>query len=482
MTIITFMAIFAMAMRPSVDTDTFWHLRAGQWTVAQGAILTHDPFSFTRLDTPWINHSWLAQVILYWLWAAFGYAGLNLFTAALVTLAFALVYRLCEGNAYLKAFVLVLAAAASSVYWSARPQLVSFALASVFAYFLGQFVWRGANRLWALPIIMLVWVNLHGGFAIGFILIALTLAGQVAGRVLFPNDPGHRTWREIAYLAGIGAACAVVVPLNPYGVTMYGYPFRTVSIGVLQDYIQEWQSPNFHQTNAQIFIALWLALFAAVGLSRRRMNLTDLALAGGLTCSALLAGRNIPLVALVAAPIITRHAVAALEHLAATQPRLAALLNPPPSGEVARFPALNALLLGLVAFGVFIRAADSALPPTNENALAEHLPVRAVAALRAQQPAGPMFNAYNWGGYLIWELHPDYLVYVDGRTDLYDDALLREYLDVAFGRAGYAETLAKYGIRLALVETGSGLADRLAADRQWALLYKDDLAVIYQKR
>src|SRR3990172_6111312 len=109
--------IFAMAAKPSVDPDTWWHLEAGAWMLEHGAILTHDAFSFTQAGAPWINHSWLSQLLLYLLWHGLGYAGLNLLVAVLVTAAFMLVYSQCAGTAYLKAFILVLAAAAPAIYW-----------------------------------------------------------------------------------------------------------------------------------------------------------------------------------------------------------------------------------------------------------------------------------------------------------------------------------------------------------------------------
>jgi hypothetical protein len=474
---VAFLGIFAMAARPSVDTDTWWHLRAGAWMVEHRQVLTHDAFSTTRAGQPWLNHSWLAQIPLYLLWQAAGYAGLNLFTALVVVGAFALVYAQCAGSAYLKAFTLVLAAAASAVYWSARPQLVSFGLASVFAYVLGAYRWQGRNRLWLLPPLMLLWVNLHGGFALGFLLLLITLAGQAASRLLGPAGPGVLPARGLAALGLAALACAAVVWVNPYGLALYLYPLRTVSIGVLQDFIQEWQSPNFHVPGMQIFIALWLATFAAVGLSGRRLDLTDLALLGGFTYLALLAARNIPIVALLAPPIITRHAAAALEAARERFPGLARALDPPRAGPGR--PALNWALLGLVVLAAGLKAADAASPLTNERFLAPRLPLAAAGFIERARPPGPMFNAYNWGGYLTWRLYPDYPVFVDGRTDLFDDALLREYLSTALGQPGYAAVLDRYGINLVVVEARSLLADHLARDAGWQRLYGDEVALVF---
>jgi hypothetical protein len=482
---LAFVGIFAMAARPSVDTDTWWHLRAGAWMVEHGRILEHDEFSTTRYGQPWVNHSWLAQVPLFVLWDTFGYAGLNLATAAVVTLAFGLVARQTDGSPYLKAFVLVLAAAASAVYWSARPQLLSFGLAAVFAWVLGQYRWRGANRLWLLPPLMALWVNLHGGFAIGFMLLFITLAGQALSLLLArlgwaqAPGPGVVSGRGLLSLAVVTLACLLVVPLNPYGAGLYLYPLRTVSIGVLQDFIQEWQPPNFHLASMQLFIGLCLAVLAALGLSRRRVDITDFALLAAFTWLSLLAARNIPIFALLAPPIIMRHAASGIAELRLSQPRLAALLDP--HSRAGNMPRLNWALLGLAVLAGLLKAADAASTASNERALAGSVPLAAAEWLDRNAPPGPMFNAYNWGGYLAWRLNPAYPVFVDGRTDLYDDALLREYLDTAHGRPGYAATLDRRGANLVFVEARSMLDERLRYEPAWELIYADELAVIYQR-
>ena len=90
-----------------------------------------------------------------------------------------------------------------------------------------------------------------------------------------------------------------------------------------------------------------------------------------------------------------------------------------------------------------------------------------------------MFNSYNWGGYLIWHLWPDYLVFVDGRTDLFGDKLLGQYLEVRFARPGFQEVLDEYGVNLVLTEAGGFTDNFLALDDGWTLAYSDDVAVIY---
>jgi hypothetical protein len=123
---IAFLAVFTMAARISMDTDTWWHLRAGQWIMEHGLVPQADPFSYTRLGAVWQYPGWLVEVPMLWLYRLLGPGGLNLWTAAMVTLAFAFLWRALSGGPFLKAFVVVLAATASGVYWAARPYLVTF--------------------------------------------------------------------------------------------------------------------------------------------------------------------------------------------------------------------------------------------------------------------------------------------------------------------------------------------------------------------
>ncbi len=476
---LVFLGIFAMAARPSVDSDTWWHLSAGRWMLEHGQLLTTDVFSSTRLGQPWLNVYWLAQIAMAAIWNAAGYAGLNLLVAALVTLGFLFVYWQLEGNAYLKAFVLVLAAAASAIFWAARPQMASFVLASVYAWVLAEYRWRGRNRLWLLPPLMVLWANLHGGFAIGFLLLGATLAGQVGSRLFGPARPGVLDWRAIAAVAVVTVICAAAVVVNPYGLRLYAIPFQTVSIGVLQNAIQEWQSPNFHLISVQLFLWLLLATFGAVALGRRRIDLTDLIVFGGFTYLALLAARNISIVALVAPPLIMRHLAAAVEALRANRPKLAALLDPP--AAAVRYPLLNWALLAVVALAVGVKVWEAASLKANARVLETQSPVAAADYLAQAQLPGPLLNSYNWGGYLIWRLYPQYPVFVDGRTDLYENDLLTRFLITTGGGAGYDKLLNEHGINLVLVETGSPLLTRLDQTGAWTNVYSDDRATLYQR-
>jgi hypothetical protein len=470
-TLLAVLAIFAMALRVSLDSDTWWHLGAGRWMIEHGSLLREDPFSFTRSGSPWHYPGWLAQLLLYVVYRAAGAGGLNVLTAAVVTLAFIFVYRATRGDAFLRSFIVLLAAIASAVYWSARPQILSLLLAAAFAWILEDFRSQRRNRLWLLPPLSALWVNLHGGFAIGFIFIALTMIGVGVEGLLAAGAERRGAWRSAAILAGVGLACAVAVGLNPFGYEMLAYPFKTVGIGALQAYIQEWQSPNFHTREAQPFLWLLFLGLAAIGFSRRRLAAADFILFTGVAYTGFLAGRNMPLLAIVAPPIIVRHAQEILERLAPSWGKGHA-----DRAGLARMRWLNVAVVMLGFVAVAAKALPVLDPQLNQKQVARTVPVEAIAYLRAHPALGRMLNSYNWGGYLIWAL-PEYPVFVDGRTDLYDDDLLTQYLAAVRGDPTWREVLERWQIGVVLLEPNAPLVT-LLRQQGWQTAAADELSVI----
>jgi hypothetical protein len=476
LTAIVFIAIFTMAVRVLADTDTWWHLQSGRWIIENGTVPRNDPFSHTKLGEPWIDHGWLAQAVIYLSFDAFGYAGPVLFVAAMVTLAFYFIWLQCrDGDPWLRAFVFVIAAVTSGGIWAARPQIVSFALAGLVTYLLYRYK-RGSDRAgWLLPLTVVLWVNIHGGFAIAFILMVAYLFGELGNQIL-----GIETgigWRRIGRLLLMMGLSFLLVPLNPNTFQMWAYPFQTVGIGVLQDFIAEWRPPNFHELHFHPFIWLLLAALTVLGLSKKRADFVDLTLVALFTYMTLLAARNIALFALVTAPVIVRYGTPVV---ADWQERV---LKWEPEGQRPNeekrslFLIVNWLLLLLIMVVALIRISGPISAQANESEQTENLPVAAVDYLRENEPPGPLFNNYNWGGYIVWEL-PQYPVFVDGRTDLYGDELLREYLATVFANSGWGETLDKYDINLVFVESAAPLAEVLRQETGWEEVYRDEMASI----
>ncbi len=470
------LGLLAMAARVAVDNDTWWHLRAGAWMLAERRILTFDAFSHTFAGQPWDYPAWLSQTALFLIYDQFSYAGLNLLTALCVTIAFGLVFAAAPGRLGVRVAAVLLGGIASSVFWSARPQILSLVLSAAFLLVLQRFRQGGRNHLWLLPPLMVLWANLHPGFAAGFIFLGLTLLGETVRAGL-----GRQQWRAVVWLAAISGACLAALLLTPYGPDLILFPFKTVAIGLLREHIQEWQSPNFHWLAAQPFIWLLLAVMAALGLARVRVDITDLALLSATAYLSLLAGRNIALFALVAPPVLARHADALLTELGARfGPRIAALSRPA-QRPLRLANLLNWLILLLVAVAAALKVAYVASPDLNASLATRGMPVEATAFLAEQRPAGLLYNPYEWGGYLAWRLYPEYPIFVDGRTDLYSEEFFNDYLQLAGGAQDWSALLERYDVDLVLTQPESPLAARVAGAPGWMEVYADPVAIIFSR-
>lgn len=468
--IVLFMLVFALAARVPVDTDTWWHLRSGEYILNTGFI-TADPFSYTMQGTSWINHSWGSQIVLYGFWQLGGFTGLVIYMAGLATAGMIFIYAMCEGSAYLRAFAIILGAATAAVFWSPRPQMLSFFLSAVALYLLFLYKYKKRDRLWLYPPLMALWGNLHAGFAIGFILLSAVIVGETMIRLLNPSG-SNISWRGIGKLVLVGLVSAAALVINPYGLQILTVPFQTVGIGALRNFIQEWNSPNFQGREMWPFVLLLLGVLGAAGASRRRLDWTEFFLVGGTAFMGLLAGRNVAVFAVAATPILTFHLNDILVErgwaIRATR-RTTSLMA-----------LVNVLLLVVILAAALVKTASVVLPKLVNETMETTLPVKAVEFIHDTEPPGPIFNSYNWGGYLVYALR-DYPVFVDGRTDLYGDAFLTTYLQTAIGGDEWRETLDRYGARLVLVETQSGLARRLRDEPGWHEAYSDDLAVVFER-
>jgi len=478
-TILLFLLIFGLAVRVPLDTDTWWHLRSGRVMLEEGRILQTDLFSHTRYGSRWINHSWLSQIILTWLFERFGHAGLGVWVCTMVTATFVLIYLQMAGDPYSRAFVLVLAAATSAAIWTPRPQLFSFLLTGVVTYLLHLFKRRGVNRLWLLPPLFVLWVNLHAGYALGFMVLAAFVAGEVFDLLLarwLPPQGRLVGWRGLGWVVGMAVLSALLLVVNPNTTRMWTYYLDTVRIQSLRTYIQEWRSPDFHLLFLHPFIWLLLATLGTMGLSGRRVDGTDLALVALFVYATLLAVRNVGPFTLVAAPALSRHLTPILDRFGWT-----ARLRRPQRTSPLRV-GLHLVLLLAVAAVVGVRAFTVFRPATVERAIQVNFPAEAVDWILEHRPAGEMFNPYNWGGYLIWSLWPDYRVFVDGRTDLYGDAFLEAYRKVTAARPEAEEILERHHINLILIESDSPLITYLSCTGRWEEVYRDEMAVVLVRR
>ena len=459
--------IFVLAVRQSVslDPDLWWHLKTGQQILDTRSIPHTDDFSFTKQGSEWVAHEWLSEVIMETIYRLSGFAGLVTIFSLVIVTALWLTYRRCEGQPYMAGIAILLAAAASSPLFGIRPQMLTLLLASIYIVLLERFKPKQTIRqLWVLVPLMLLWVNLHAGFALGLALIGLYIV-----RAGLEGE-----WDHLLPLLILLLACTAVVPLNPNGFRMFSYPYETLTSTSMAAFIQEWASPDFHKVTYLPLAILLLSTFGAMALSPRRAALGELFLVLITALGALRSARHIPIFSLFAAPALAKHLWAI-----ATSRGWDKLL----AGEETR-PTFIKLLINIVLLlAPFVLGASRIWHFATHERNYESIrnPVAAVEFLQAKGLPGPIYNRYGWGGYLIYHLYPSYRVYIDGRADVYGDAFFAESVKIYDGLDDGKNSFDRYGIKTVFIAPDAALATRLKADSNWQMVYQDDQAIIFTR-
>ncbi len=471
-----------LSMRLLGDAGIGWHIRMGQQILATHAIPRVDSFSSTMAGKPWFAWEWLYDVVVGKLEAALGLNGVVWFTAIVIAAVFAWMFRLllARGTSVMVALVLVLlAVSASMIHFLARPHVLSWLFTLAWFWILESSEREGLDRrVWVLPLLMLVWVNLHGGFLVGFVLLAFFLVGAVwtwfrarEGRIeeVLQKIAAEKRVRS---LFAVGVLSGLASLVNPYGWKLYGHVYGYLSNRFLMDHIDEFQSPNFHGIAQKCFLVLLLITMAVLALRGRELRLSE-----GLTVlfavyAGLYASRNIPvssiLLAMVVGPLVPAANLFGgfSRRMAAVEARLRRHVWPMIAIVATLAIAANG---GRVGSALWM---DARFDP-------KRMPVEAVNFLDQQRLDGPVLSTDSWGGYLIYRLYPKTRVVVDDRHDLYGDEFFKSYLKMMRVQDGWEDFLLEHGSSCLLLPRDSALANVISENQGWKQVYGDEVSVVF---
>ena len=417
---------------PTGDPDTYWHLASGQWMLDHHALLKNDVFSSTVPGQPYSVGEWLGEVGLALAFGAGQWVGLAILRAVLVAIAAFFLARLARrGGAPLVAALLVVtwALVVSKTRWTDRPAIFTFVLFPVVLDLLYGARAGSRRALIAIPPLILLWANLHGGYAIG---IALVLAFTV--EALAQRRPD---------LAAFGLTLAAAVALSFLDPETFGVGNAAGHALAPPRFISEEAPPDILEPSGLVFAAFVLAGLGIALLEGG--GLLDLLLLAPLLWLGLSAQRHLLFFVFAATPFIAAGAARLYVRL---RPRTRPARGLP-------LPAAASLALLLCA-GALVSAFGAPSVP-DEHAY----PTGAVDALRAG--SGTLLNEYDWGGYLIYRV-PERKVFVDGRLFPFYPAVLRDYRDAVELRPNWKDVLAKYDVREVLLMPNKALAVALRED------------------
>ncbi|NLO72933.1 MAG: hypothetical protein GX100_02340, partial [candidate division WS1 bacterium] len=430
---------------------------------------------------PWTAHEWGYEVLLYLAYAAAGWAGIICLQALMVgvTTLLAAYLAIRWGAALIPALVAAtLLGYALGPWVNARPQMLDMIGVLVILHLLTSYQEGRPRALWWLPLVFLLWVNTHGAFPAGWVLVALyglcrwlQSPGDDSRRRFFRLQPG-----VIKPLVLPLSAAIVVCLLNPNFLQGVLYPF-TYLIGENAYYsgiVLEFTSPDFHQPAFLALEVLLLMTLVVMILSPRGASLFELVLVLGGSLIFLHQVRHGALLAVFCTPILAHHLSACLRTT-----RWPWLGDDTAAREVVRPPMAALALLVLLVLLVVVAPRSNA---PDRVMLLDVPPTRATEVVRLNHFQGPMFNIYEWGGYLIWNLWPEYKVFVDGRADVYGKDLVNDYLRVYHQQPGWRETLKRYGVEWLMLKPGKPPATALGDEGEYVSVYKDGTAELFARK
>ena len=457
------------------DPDFWWHVRIGQWMVENGRLPATDIFTYTVPGHVWTDHEYLTEALMWLIYSRVGAFGISIFFGLITYSGFYLIYRQVRRQPFvIVALGLALAAVAGAPIWGPRAQMITFALTCLELYWMQGYLSGRSRSLQFFPLVMVVWANLHGGWVIAFVWLGVALLAELVGWAWDRSNPAHRA--HVRFLGIITAASAVAVLATPHGFSLILYPFQTVASDAQQRLIVEWFSPDFHQVYLRPFEAMVLLL--VIGFALRRPSLYEVLLALAALALALQSVRNLALFVAAATPVLVNSYSETWKEISRARGWKLSL----PSQPV--FAAITAVALLVIALATIVHIAGETSPGHQSSVTATTYPVGAADWLAAHPNVGTrMYNQYGWGGYLAYRFYPqpNRRVFIFGEAALMGDDLLNKYEDVQTLRANWKEILDQCQVDYVVYNRGEALANVLATQPEWRLVYSDSVAVIYQR-
>jgi hypothetical protein len=460
---LTLMAMFSAEIS---DADTWIHLAVGKWMFQHHQLPIPDPFAWTTYMGKSVypdeyftrdfnlKHEWLGQIIFYLIFAGGGPAGMVLFRAACIT-AFCgitgwVVYRR-TGDFYSGLLAALAAATIARSIANDRPYIVTYLLLTVELLILER-----RRALWLLVPLFIFWSNFHGGYFAGWILLGAYCGEALIDRFRGKPQADERSlwlWSGLGFLAG---------GVNPtlFGIIPAMFAYRQ---SFMQNSLREWHVPPLNQLSW--YLALMLGSLIVLVWQRRRARIADWLMYFAFAGLSLMALRNVIFIGMIG-PLI----------LFSYLPPLERVLKP-----AAQYAFAALLLVGC--------AAAVTSPKAFQLRVASwKYPDGAIAFLKQHNISAPMFNLYEWGGYLMWAAWPQEKTFVDGRA--LNESVFRDYWDVSQNHTNAQAVLDKYGVEVLLLEGfeyGTGnvyLLNAMLADpsqTKWKLVFQDKTAMVFMR-
>ncbi|HWL84301.1 MAG TPA: hypothetical protein VNO21_00685 [Polyangiaceae bacterium] len=498
--LILLLMVLGGAERLLIDADTGWHIRTGDYVLSQRRFIDHDIFSYSRYGQYWVAWEWLSDVLLSLANRFAGLLGVTLLSALVLAATFRklLATLLARGNDRTTALLFTfLVFAASAIHVNARPHIVSWYLTLTLYVLLDDYQ-RGlipAKRLIWAPVIMLFWVNLHGGFIMGFIITTLIALANLLDYLFASKPESLSRFRTICWTL---LAMLAVSFCTPFGYRLHENVLKLLSNVTLMDAINEYQSMNFHTGAGKCFILVVLSCVIFPAYSKLRFTTHEAIVLAVCLAGGFVAVRAVPTSSMLSAIIIMPHLTRWMRDQTAPSPdgatgvpsrwqKLFRMLEESSKGNSEldaqhRSPVVAcsamALLVALVLNGGSLAGRpilDAAFPETR------FLLPGARDFIRTHPEIDHLFAPDYFTGYVVYYFYPAVRCAMDTRFDLVGESYQRDYETVTSVLPGWDAVLERWKVDYVLFPHASTLAAALAERAEWKVLFEDSQTVLFHR-
>lgn len=463
------------------DPDLWGHTLYGLRSIELGVLFEQtDPFSYTAQGLPWVNHEWLTEYQYGWLWKHFGDVGLWMWRNVMALVVFGCAaFWIGRHRASVAAAIMLCVLGAetlSEFFIFVRPQLSTLALFAVMLTVLRTYWDRPHRFVWLLPILMVLWVNMHGGFLAG-----LGIHGMIVAAYLVRSVRDRQYRKPAIEMAAAGLATVAATVVNPYGIHMYTMLWdHLMPEQMVREWQSIWQLNQFAPTFYVAFVLLALSLVAS-----KRWEWIDLFILAIVTQQAVSHIRHIALLAIAVMMLMPGALTDSLK-------RLFYNISRQLSGEEKRPQRLFAVCAATAAL-LFIQAThlhamwQYGMKPWQVAAETHRdvpgVPVKAIAFIEEEGLHGNLITDYGWGQYVLWHLFPQTHVAFDGRyRTVYPPDVEQEFMQferLTAETEGPTPMLDKYPTEIALLPNRQGAVDYLRKRSDWIHLYHDEQFALF---
>ena len=458
-----------------MDGDTGWHIRTGEYILANHAVPTHDLFSFSKPGAPWFAWEWLSDVIFGLLFRIGGLKAIVLFAGALIAVyaTVLLRYAIWRGaNALLAAAATFFAVGSASLHFLARPHLFTLLFLPACLWLVEADRRKNTRWIWALIPVTVIWTNLHGGFLVFLVLLALLVAGNALEAFL-----GRPRWPAVRRYSLLLLGCSAASFVNPLGIGLHFHIIEYLRADWIRNLVQEFQAPTFRSEGQFQYEVLLIAGVVVAGALIRRRSLPEAFWLLFLAHCSLTSVRHVPLYASIAAPLVASELSVWWKSIAAERAKSSIVRILHQLGEDIA-PSFRWMSVWPVAVVAALMAINAPIQwPADFPS--EAFPVAMVHQNQALLESGRLLAPDQWGDYLIYSNYPKQRVFVDGRSDFYGESLGKEYLHLLQGAYDWRTILKRYGFDRALLPVDWPLTAILKLDPAWHVVKDDGKAILF---